>query len=171
MKEGRKTLTRWTIEKEHENRQQDSTGDFSGLLNAVATVAKIIANQVNKGALVGALGSAGAENVQGEVQTNLDVISNEMMISQTESTGYLGAMASEEMEDVCAVPAGQVPARVRPPGRFEQHRCEHIGRHDLLCPAQPQPWHGCDGRGLFAARRDPGLRRLCALRPINDRWF
>ncbi|MDQ6796505.1 MAG: class 1 fructose-bisphosphatase, partial [Actinomycetota bacterium] len=104
MDEGRKTLTRWTIEKEHENNQQDTTGDFSGLLNAVATGAKIIANQVNKGALVGALGSASAGDHHGKVQRNLDVISNEVMISQTEWTGHLAAIASEDMEDVYAIP-------------------------------------------------------------------
>ncbi|MGH9076239.1 MAG: class 1 fructose-bisphosphatase [Acidimicrobiales bacterium] len=98
-------MTRYTIEKEHENRHLGPTGDFSGLLNAVATAAKVIANQVNRGALVGALGSAGAENVQGEVQKRLDVISNEVMIDQTEWTGYLAGMASEEMEQVYAIPA------------------------------------------------------------------
>lgn len=104
MEEGRKTLTRWTIEKEHDNRQQDPTGDFSGLLNAVATAAKIIANQVNKGALVGPLDSADTGDVQGQVQRNLDVISNEVMISQTEWTGHLAGIASEEMEAVYAIP-------------------------------------------------------------------
>lgn len=104
MEEGRKTLTRWTIEKEHDNRQQDPTGDFSGLLNAVATAAKIIANQVNKGALVGPLDSAGTGDVQGQVQRNLDVISSDVMISQTEWTGHLAGIASEEMEDVYAIP-------------------------------------------------------------------
>lgn len=103
MGEGRRTLTRYTIEQEH--RHQDPTGDFSGLLNAVATAAKIIANQVNKGALIGALGSAGAENVQGEVQKKLDVISNEIMINQTEWAGHLAGMASEEMAEVYPIPA------------------------------------------------------------------
>lgn len=103
MGEGHKTLTRYTIEQEH--RHQDPTGEFSGLLNTVATAAKIIANQVNKGALVGALGSAGVENVQGEVQQKLDVICNEVMINETEWAGHLAAMASEEMEDVYAIPA------------------------------------------------------------------
>lgn len=103
MGEQRKTLTRYTIEEEH--RHHDSTGDFSGLLNAVATAAKIIANQVNKGALVGALGNAGVENVQGEVQKKLDVISNEVMIAETEWTGHLAAMASEEMTELYPVPA------------------------------------------------------------------
>ncbi|MGI8753965.1 MAG: class 1 fructose-bisphosphatase [Acidimicrobiales bacterium] len=104
MEEGRKTLTRWTIEKEHESQQRDPTGDFSGLLNAVATAAKIIANQVNKGALVGPVGTSGGAEAHREVQKNLDVISNEVMISQTEWTGHLAAIASEEMEDVYSIP-------------------------------------------------------------------
>jgi fructose-1,6-bisphosphatase len=87
--ERRKTLTRFTIEQEHEHRDQDPTGDFSGLLNAVATAVKIIANQVNKGALV---------------DTGLDRISNEVMIGQTEWTGYLAGMASEDMEDFYPIP-------------------------------------------------------------------
>ena len=103
MREERKTLTRYTIESEH--RHPGSTGDFSGLLNAVATAVKIISNQVGRGALVGALGSAGVENVQGEVQKKLDLISNEVMIGETEWTGHLAAMASEEMEDIYPVPA------------------------------------------------------------------
>jgi fructose-1,6-bisphosphatase len=100
---GRKTLTRYTIEQEH--RHQDTTGDFSGLLNAIATAVKVIANQVNKGALVGALGSAETENVSGEVQKRLDVISNEVLVGETEWGGHLAAMASEEMTDIYPIPA------------------------------------------------------------------
>ena len=105
VREERRTLTRYTIESEH--RHPGSTGDFSGLLNAVATAVKIISNQVNRGALAGALGSAGAENVQGEVQKKLDLISNEVMIGETEWAGHLAAMASEEMEDIYPVPPAQ----------------------------------------------------------------
>ncbi len=103
MRGERKTLTRYTIESEH--RHPGSTGDFSGLLNAVATAVKIISHQISRGALAGALGSAGVENVQGEVQKKLDLISNEVMIRETEWTGYLAAMASEEMEDIYPIPA------------------------------------------------------------------
>jgi fructose-1,6-bisphosphatase I/sedoheptulose-1,7-bisphosphatase len=98
MREERKTLTRYTIESEH--RHPGSTGEFSGLLNAVATAVKIISNQVGRGALACAPG-----NAQGEVQTRLDLISNEVMIGETEWTGHLAAMASEQMEDVYPVPA------------------------------------------------------------------
>ncbi len=105
MREERRTLTRYTIESEH--RHPGSTGDFSGLLNAVATAVKIISNQVNRGALVGALGSAGGQNVQGEVQKRLDLISNEVMIGETEWAGHLAAMASEEMQDIYPIPECQ----------------------------------------------------------------
>jgi len=102
----RKTLTRYTIECEH--RHPGSTGDFSGLLNAVATAVKIISNQVSRGALAGTLGSAGTQNVQGDVQKKLDLISNEVMVGETEWTGHLAAMASGEMEDIYpVVPAGR----------------------------------------------------------------
>jgi len=103
MREGHKTLTRYTIESEH--RHPGSTGDFSGLLNAVATAVKIISNQVGRGALVGAPGSGGGQNAQGEVQKKLDLISDEVMLGETEWTGHLAAMASEEMEGIYAVPA------------------------------------------------------------------
>ena len=103
VREERKTLTRWTIESEH--RHPGSTGEFSGLLNAVATAVKIISNQVSRGALAGAAGSAGVANGYGTAQKKLDLISNEVMIGETEWTGYLAAMASEEMEDIYPVPA------------------------------------------------------------------
>lgn len=105
MPDQRKTLTRYTIEEEH--RHPHATGKFSGLLNAIATAVKIIANQVNKGALIGALGNASGDNsvnVQGEVQKKLDVISNEVMLRECEWGGHLAAMASEEMDDFYPVP-------------------------------------------------------------------
>ncbi len=99
MPDAHKTLTRHTIEAEH--RHPDSTGDFSGLLNAVSTAVKMIANQVNKGALVG----AAARNEHGEVRKRLGVISNEIVIGETEWAGHLAAMASEEMTGIYPVPA------------------------------------------------------------------
>jgi fructose-1,6-bisphosphatase len=105
MRDVRKTLTRYTIESEH--RHPGSTGEFSGLLNAVATAVKIISNQVGRGELAGALGSAGLENVQGEVQKKLDIIANEVMVGETEWTGYLAAMASEELADIYPIPVSE----------------------------------------------------------------
>ena len=106
MHQGRITLTRYTIEAEHKH--AGASGDFSGLLNSLATAIKIISNHVNKGALVGALGNAGADgafvNVQGEVQKKLDVMSNDVMLQENEWGGHLSGMASEEMDGVYVLP-------------------------------------------------------------------
>ncbi|MDO8413803.1 MAG: class 1 fructose-bisphosphatase [Gallionellaceae bacterium] len=85
-----------------------ASGNFTGLLSDVITACKIIAHDVHKGALIGVLGSAGSENIQGETQKKLDVITNEIFIRSTEWGGHLAAMASEEMEDIYPIP-GQYP--------------------------------------------------------------
>jgi fructose-1,6-bisphosphatase I / sedoheptulose-1,7-bisphosphatase len=95
-----KTLTRHTIEAEH--RHPDSTGDFSGLLNAVSTAVKMIANQVNKGALVSAPATPYGP---GEVRKRPDVLSHEILTGETEWAGHLAAMASAEMTGIHPVPA------------------------------------------------------------------
>jgi fructose-1,6-bisphosphatase I len=63
---------------------------------------------VNKGALGSELGdvmgSAGSENVQGEVQKKLDIIANDVLIEANEWGGHLAAMASEEMDSIHVVP-------------------------------------------------------------------
>jgi fructose-1,6-bisphosphatase I len=100
-----KTLTRYTIEQEHKH--PGVSGDFSGLLNSLATAIKIISHQVNRGALVGALGNAGnggSMNVQGEVQKKLDVLSNDVMLRENEWSGHIAGMASEEMEEIYQIP-------------------------------------------------------------------
>jgi len=82
-----------------------ASGDFTGLISDVIMACKQIAHDVNKGALIGVLGSAGSENVQGETQKKLDIITNEVFIKSTEWGGHLAAMASEEMDDVYPIPA------------------------------------------------------------------
>ncbi|HSD59617.1 MAG TPA: class 1 fructose-bisphosphatase [Burkholderiales bacterium] len=98
----RTTLTQFIIE---EGRIAGASGDFSSLLNDIVTACKVISNAVNKGALVGVLGSQGSENVQGEVQKKLDVISNDVLIRSNEWAGHLAGMASEEMQDIYRIPA------------------------------------------------------------------
>ena len=74
------------------------------LLEVVARACKSISHSVNKGALGEVLGSAGSENVQGEIQKKLDIIANEVLIEANEWGGHLAAMASEEMDDIYQVP-------------------------------------------------------------------
>ncbi len=78
------------------------------LIEVVARACKSIAISVNKGALGDVLGTAGSENVQGEVQKKLDIIANDVLIEANEWGGHLAGMASEEMDDMHAVP-GRYP--------------------------------------------------------------
>ena len=74
------------------------------LLEVVARACKSISHSVNKGDLGEVLGSAGSENVQGEIQKKLDIIANEVLIEANEWGGHLAAMASEEMDEIYQVP-------------------------------------------------------------------
>jgi len=96
------TLTQFIIE---EQRKINATGDFTALLNDVCTACKSISNLVNKGELVGVLGSAESENVQGETQKKLDILTNDVMVEANSWGGHLAGMASEELEDVSQIPA------------------------------------------------------------------
>ncbi len=97
------TITQFIIEEQRHI--AGATGDFTSLLNDVVTACKVLSNMVNHGALVGVLGSAGTENVQGETQKKLDVLSNEVFLKSNEWAGHLAAMASEEMDEIYPIPA------------------------------------------------------------------
>ena len=70
----RVTLSRFLIE---QTRSNNTPADLRFLIEVVARACKAISHQVSKGALGGVLGSAGSENVQGEVQKKLDIIAND----------------------------------------------------------------------------------------------
>jgi fructose-1,6-bisphosphatase I len=97
------SLTQFIIEEQR--RIPGATGDFTSLLNDVVSACKTISHAVNRGDLIGVLGAAETENVQGEVQKKLDIISNEVFLNSMEWTGHLAAMASEEMDDIYPIPA------------------------------------------------------------------
>ena len=97
------SLTRYLVEQQRVDGHIPS--QLRLLLEVVARSCKSISQAVNKGALGGVLGSAGSENVQGEVQKKLDIIANEVLIEANEWGGHLAAMASEEMELPYQIPA------------------------------------------------------------------
>ena len=97
------TLTQFIIEEQRHI--AGASGDFTALLNDIVTAIKTISNAVNKGALIGVMGALDTENVQGETQKKLDVITNEIMIRNNEWAGHLSGMASEEMDDVYSIPS------------------------------------------------------------------
>ncbi|HYD95251.1 MAG TPA: class 1 fructose-bisphosphatase [Noviherbaspirillum sp.] len=98
----RVSLTQYLVE---EQRLHNSIpAELRLLIEVVARSCKAISHAVGKGALGEVLGSAGSENVQGEVQKKLDVLSNEMLLEANEWGGHLAAMASEEMETIHPIP-------------------------------------------------------------------
>ena len=74
--------------------------ELAALLVDVAAVIKAISAAVGKGPLSGMSGLAGTENVQGEAQKKLDVVSDELFVRGIEWSGLVGALVSEEKEDV-----------------------------------------------------------------------
>ena len=96
------SLTRYLVEKQRQDGHIPP--ELRLLLEVVARACKSISQAVNKGALGGVLGTAGSENVQGEVQKKLDIIANEVLIEANEWGGHLAAMASEEMDSIYVVP-------------------------------------------------------------------
>lgn len=102
MQDGRTSITQFIIEEQRHIKA--ATGDFTSLLNDVVTACKVISNLVNQGELVGILGAAGSENVQGEEQKKMDVITNDVFLQTNQWAGHLAAMASEEMDDIYHIP-------------------------------------------------------------------
>ena len=98
MQDGRITITQFIIEEQRHIK--DATGDFTSLLNDVVTACKVISNLVNHGALVGVLGAAGTENVQGEDQQKLDVLANIRFTRALSKGGEACAVISEEDDEI-----------------------------------------------------------------------
>ncbi|MBK5944629.1 MULTISPECIES: class 1 fructose-bisphosphatase [Halorhodospira] len=96
------TLTNYIIETQRN--LPEATGEFTGLLNDISVACKRIADLVNKGDLVGMLGSADSENVQGETQKKLDVVTNEVFIEALTQNGHIAGLVSEEMDDIYPLP-------------------------------------------------------------------
>ena len=80
-----------------------ATGDLTGLLNDVISACKKIANLVNRSSILGLEGYASSNNVQGEHQKKLDILTNDVMVEHLNWTGHLAAMVSEEIDDIISI--------------------------------------------------------------------
>ncbi len=97
------TLNQFLAEEQRKTGQQNT--DILELLTTVTISCKRISSAINEGALAGVMGSLDSENIQGETQKKLDVITNEIFLHTNERSGQLAGMASEEMETVYDIPA------------------------------------------------------------------
>ena len=96
------SLTQYLVEEQRLN--NSIPAELRLLIEVVARACKTISHAVGKGALGEVLGTAESENIQGEVQKKLDIISNEILLEANEWGGHLAAMASEEMESIHLIP-------------------------------------------------------------------
>lgn len=90
-------------------KQNKVDADLSYLLGNMLSACKDISFRLRQGALAGILGVAGTENVQGEEQKALDVISNDLLKQTLLDSGMVRGIASEEEDD---------PVAGNPDGKF-----------------------------------------------------
>ncbi|MEQ9063944.1 MAG: class 1 fructose-bisphosphatase [Vicingaceae bacterium] len=74
--------------------------DLNTMFESVARAAVKISAKVMRAGILDVLGSAGAENIQGEVQQKLDVLADEILIKSLGNSGLFAAAASEENEEI-----------------------------------------------------------------------
>src|SRR3546814_7013483 len=102
-----RSLTRFLIE---EQRAGHVNPELRLLIEVVARACKRISVAVGKGALGGVLGDAeGGDggsniNVQGEAQTKLDVLSNDILLEANAWGGHLAGLASDERDHSKPIP-------------------------------------------------------------------
>ncbi len=84
-------------------KQQAVSPALSQLLLTLAQSSVAISQAVRHGALAGVLGATTQENVQGETQKKLDVITNEMLKDALKAESTVRALASEEEDHIVEV--------------------------------------------------------------------
>ncbi|GAX82569.1 hypothetical protein CEUSTIGMA_g9995.t1 [Chlamydomonas eustigma] len=94
------TLTTWLFKLE---KQGTINNELAVVISSIALACKQIASLVNRAGISNLTGVAGAQNVQGEDQKKLDVVSNEVFKNCLSTSGRTGILASEEEDFPVAV--------------------------------------------------------------------
>lgn len=98
------TLTRYLLEQEQA--RPELRGELSQILAQIGYVAKILACELRRAALVGRLGLAGDRNATGDAQKSLDVFANETFVQAFAEEGLVAAILSEELEEAKLISCG-----------------------------------------------------------------
>lgn len=89
-------------------RSDDVEAELMQVIETIIDASKEIAFRVRQGALAGVLGSTQDENIQGETQKHLDIISNQLLKDLLLACAPVAALASEEEDTVVAAnPVGK----------------------------------------------------------------
>ncbi len=79
--------------------QGEHADALGAVLSDIEQAVKKIAIAIDEGAIAGNMGSLISENVQGEVQKTLDVMTNDIFVEAVQASGYIAGMVSEEVID------------------------------------------------------------------------
>ena len=79
--------------------QGEHSAALTAILNDITEAVKQIAVAIDAGAIAGNMGSLATENVQGEVQKTLDVLTNDIFVEAIQKSGYVAGLVSEEVVD------------------------------------------------------------------------
>ena len=77
-----------------------ATPAVASTLTTLATASVSISHLLDKGALADIHGEVGSENIQGEAQKKLDVISNDLLLNALIHNPYCAGVASEELDTI-----------------------------------------------------------------------
>ena len=98
------TLEQFLIEEQRHT--PGASGDFTGLMTAIAVAAKVITRAVRRAGLSDICGAAESSNTHGETQQKLDLLANDLLCRTLMHSGHLCALASEELPDLLPLPTG-----------------------------------------------------------------
>ncbi len=101
---GRTTLSEYLSQQSAQ--YQAHHPDLSSLILEIAKAVQEIALLTSQGALAGVLGSLESQNVQGETQKKLDVLSDEILIQTFRSGNLVAGIASGENDEPLSNPKG-----------------------------------------------------------------
>ena len=104
MPAGRITLLEYL--RQQSAQHQSLHPDLGKLVLEIAKAVQEIAVLTSQGALAGVLGSLESQNVQGETQKKLDVLSDEILIQTFQSGNLVAGIASEENDEPLSNPKG-----------------------------------------------------------------
>jgi len=79
--------------------QGEHSPALTAILDDITDAVKQIAIAIDAGAIAGNMGSLATENVQGEVQKTLDVLTNDIFVESIRKSGYVAGLVSEEVVD------------------------------------------------------------------------
>lgn len=77
-----------------------ATPELASIITTLATASVSISHLLDKGALAGIHGEVGSQNIQGEAQKKLDIISNDLLLNALIHNPHCAGVASEELDEI-----------------------------------------------------------------------